>query len=262
MLSVNLLEHYRQLSQRSLTIVDVETTGSRPYNSRITEISVLQASLAEGIRHQQTTLVNPQTFIPAKITEITGISQAMVATAPTAAEVLPAYLPLLRSGVMTAHNLEFDYSFLRMEATRIGKALVRSPQDQLCTVQLSRLLLADLRSRSLPYLVKHFQFPIDTSHRAEADTLACWFLAKHLLTEICEQDDSLLLDKFARQWISLKDAARILNCSPTKAQRHLEDHSAEHRWLGRGRNQLLVYRRGDVENLFYEYQQSIQQSLF
>jgi hypothetical protein len=89
----------------------------------------------------------------------------------------------------------------------------------------------------------------------------CWFLAKHLLTEIYEEEDSILLAKFARQWISLKDAARILNCSPTKAQRHLEDYSAEHRWLRRGRNQLPVYCRGDVENLFYEYQNSIQQPL-
>ena len=259
MLSTDLIHHYRQLSQQPLTVVDVETTGRFASDSRVTEISVLQATLADGMQRQQTDLVNSKTIVPAKITEITGITQLMVDQAAIAAEVFPDYLPLLNTGVLTAHNLDFDYPFLQAEFRRIGASFSRPETAKLCTVKFSRLMLPDLPSRSLPDLVKHFRFEVGRSHRAEADTLACWLLAQRLFHEICTESDEVLIERFGRQWLSLKDAAALLGCS--QAQAKIKLAVAPSRFVGRGSSGTLMYRRHDVEEVFFEEQGGTQISL-
>ena len=257
MLSKQLLSHYRSLSQQPLTLVDVETTGRYAAGNRVMEIAVLQATLADDIQHQQTSLINPEEPIPAKISGFTGINQAMVKTAPIAAQVLPEYLPLLNAGVLTAHNLEFDYSFLKAEFGRLDIVFDRPATEQLCTVQLSRLMLPDLPSRSLPDLVRHFKFKVGKSHRAEADTLACWLLAKQLLTELNAEEDKVLLAKFARQWMPLKSAAEMLGCSEVQGRSRLTDAKAESRFVGRGSKGTWMYRRGDVERAMGDQDQQM-----
>lgn len=249
MLSTELLNHYRWVSQQPLAVVDVETTGRYPSNSRVIEISVLQGTLEAGIQSQQTALINPQAKIPFKISQFTGISQEMVEAVLPAAEVLPDYLPLLDSGILTAHNIEFDYPFLQAEFSRLNLKLDRPSNHQLCTVQLSRLMLPDLPSRSLPDLVRHFRFKVGKAHRAEADTLACWMLAEKLLAELNHEADDVLIARFARQWLPLKSAAEILNCSQNEARSRLA--AATSRFVGRKGNGTWMYRRGEVEQLFY-----------
>lgn len=252
MLSNDLLAYYRQLHQQLFTVVDVETTGRYASSSRIIEISVIQATLADGIVQQQTHLINPQTQIPLKIVQFTGITQKMVEHAPIAADVFPTYLSLLSVGILTAHNIEFDYPFLQAEYERLDRVFERSAAEQLCTVQFSRLMLPDLPSRRLPHLVKHFQFNVGQSHRAEADTLACWLLTKRLMTEILNEPDDVLLARFARQWLPLKDAAILLGCSQKNAKTRLA--IVPSRFVGRSSSGTLMYRRGDVEQVFYEQQ--------
>jgi DNA polymerase III subunit epsilon len=254
MLAVDLLHHYREVSQKPLTVVDVETTGSIALEGRVTEISVLQATLADGIQSQQTALVNPQTHIPAKIVEITGITQAMVDAAAIAATVLPDYLPLLSSGVLTAHNLKFDHSFLQTEYARLGIPFSRPASEQLCTVQLARLMLPELPSRSLPNLVQHFQFSVTTSHRAEADTIACWLLAQRLLTEISNEPDDALIARFTQQWIPLKVAAQLLGCRSKRARVLLDAAGVYSTEVEYSTYSTLRYRRGDVEQVYYQRQ--------
>lgn len=258
MLSTKLLDYYRQVSQQLLTVVDVETTGLYPSESRVIEVSVLQATLEGGIQSQKATLINPQTRIPSKITQITGIDQGMVERdGAIASAVFPHYLPLLNSGTLTAHNLEFDYPFLQAEYQRLGVVFERPVEQHLCTVQLSRLMLPDLSSRSLPNLVRHFGFKVGKSHRAEADTLACWLLAERLLGEILNEPEKILLARFARQWLPLKDAAKLLNCSQPKAKLLLAGIPSRQA----GRAGTLMYQRGDVERVLNEEQGDSQLSL-
>ncbi len=244
--SRDLLAFYRRASESVLTVVDVETSGSLPYRgARVIEVSVLQASLAAGVLHQETHLINPGVKLPANITAITGITQAMVAQGAFPEEVWPQCLDRLETGVLTAHNLEFDYSFLQAEYRHLDHAFSRSTEDQLCTVILSRLLLADLPSRSLPNLVKHFGFEVGTSHRAEADTLACWLLAEHLLRQIQTEPEASLLERMGQQWIRLQDAASIFNLPVKTTQKLLEKAGIDCRFSKRKNRPL--YRRGDVE---------------
>ncbi len=250
MRSIELLQSYRQMSQQIFTVVDVETTGRFSRGDRVTEVSVIRATLADGILEQRTSLINPQTRIPDRIVRFTGITQSMVNAAPVAAEVLPHFLPLLSQGILTAHNLSFDYGFLRSEFDRLETVFEKPKEEQLCTVQLSRLMLPDLPSRSLPKLVEHFQFDVGRSHRAEADTLACWLLLKRLMQEILNESDDVLIARFYRQWMPLKYAAVVLNCSPTEAQQQLDLAQVKARFVGRNKKDgTWMYRRGDVERV-------------
>lgn len=110
-------------------------------------------------------------------------------------------------------------------------------------------MLPELPSRSLPDLVQHFQFPVSHSHRAEADTIACWLLAKRLLTEIQNESDESLLQRFAQQWLPLGDAAAILGCSGKQARSRLEKAGVSPRL---GRHQTPLYQRGMVERVCLE----------
>ena len=252
MISIELLRHYRALSQRSFTVVDVETTGRYAYAHRITELSVLSATPDGEITQQQTDLVNPQVRIPPFISNFTGITQAMLDAAPLTADVLPRYLLQLNDGVLTAHNLEFDYAFLQTEYARIGVKYIRPETEQLCTLELARLMLPDLPSRSLPNLVQHFGFNVGRSHRAEADTIACWLLARRLLNELNQEDDEVLLKRFARQWLPLRIVADMLGCSLRKAQAQAEAAGIE----SRSTVKKPMYQRGDIERLISVLQQS------
>ncbi|MFE4107820.1 3'-5' exonuclease [Almyronema epifaneia] len=251
LLSTDLLAYYRHISQADLSIVDLETTGSLAYKARVIEVSVLQASLANGIQFQQTDLINPGVHIPAQVTRITGLTQAMIAPAIAPEAVWPQYQPLLTTGVLTAHNLAFDYRFLQSEYQRLGQTFERSPSQQFCTVLLSRLMLADLPSRSLPKLVEHFGFDVSESHRAAADALACWYLAEYLLRQIQQEPDEVILQRFGQQWMRLKDAAKLLKCRKDEAYALLEKAQIAPRL---SRSQKPLYRRGEVEKVFWQQQ--------
>jgi DNA polymerase-3 subunit epsilon len=245
--SSHLLAYYRYICEQTFTVVDVETTGIGADCSRVIEVSVLRASIREDFQEQVTYLINPQVLIPPQITCLTGIYQSMVDAAPASAEVWGECLPLLQRGILTAHNLPFDYAFLQSEYDRLGILFARPSDQRFCTLALARILLPELRSRSLSALVQYFNFDVGRSHRAEADTLACWMLAKQLLVQIRNMDDEALLDMFAQQWINATDAAALLGCSESEVgsvMKRSRASSRSHSRSGNGR-----YRRGDVESL-------------
>ncbi|MEM9006299.1 MAG: exonuclease domain-containing protein [Cyanobacteria bacterium P01_F01_bin.86] len=251
LLSTDLLAYYRTVSESSLTVVDVETTGSLPYQgARVIEVSILQASLEAGIQHQETHLINPGVRVPPMITRVTGITQTMVSQGLFPEDVWPGCLELLETGVLTAHNLEFDYGFLQSEYRHLEHTFLRPAEQRLCTVLLSRLLLADLPSRSLPNLVEHFGFDVGPSHRAGADTRACWLLAERLLKQIQAEPEEALIQRFSRQWIRLQEAAAILKCPQKTAQKLLDEEGIASR-LSKRKNRPL-YQRGDVERIMKE----------
>jgi DNA polymerase-3 subunit epsilon len=250
LLSSDLLNFYRRIANSPLTVVDVETSGSRPPKARVIEVAVVQGSLEEGATFETSFLIDAQVSVPPSITRLTGITTAMVQQGKPAETVWNAVLPHLRQGILTGHNLAFDYGFLQAEYRQMGKSFRRQESHRFCTVLLSRFLLADLPSRSLPQLVKHFQFDVGPSHRALADTKACWLLANLLLTRMQNMDDDTLLQQFRRQWIPLRDAAKIFSCSRQELQVKLDDRQCERRSSRRSNRHL--YRRGDVEELFQE----------
>ncbi|MEB3290728.1 MAG: 3'-5' exonuclease [Leptolyngbya sp.] len=244
----HLIAYYRQLAEATLTVIDVETTGPKPLTSRVIEIGLLQGSLGAGVTYEDSFLVNPQVRVPAQITRLTGITTAMVETGVPSQDLWPDLMSPLSEGVLTGHNLAFDYGFLQSEYRRMNQHFSRPEAQRFCTVILSRLLLADLPSRSLPSLVQHFGFNVGQSHRALADAKACWLLAQHLLTQLQEMSDQSLRCILERQWIPLSEAAKGFGHPPRDLQHHLERRGCEYR--SSRRSDRYLYRRGDLEALY------------
>lgn len=246
----DLLAYYRQLSQAQLTVVDVETTGPKPATARVIEIGVVQGSLAEGITYEDSFLINAAARVPRQITQLTGITTEMVSQGKSAETLWPHLGDHLNQGVLTGHNLAFDYSFLQSEYRHLGQEFQRPDRDRFCTVILARLLLADLPSRSLPQLVQHFGFDVGPSHRALADAQACWQLAKLLIEQLQETSDGELRQLLAQQWIPLQEAAKAFSGTKRDLQDHLDRRGCEYR--ASRRSNRYLYRRGDLEALYQE----------
>jgi DNA polymerase-3 subunit epsilon len=104
----------------TFVVVDLETTGGSPATSAITEIGAVKVRGGE-VLGEFATLVNPQTEIPPFIAVLTGITDSMVATAPTIAAVLPAFLEFARGSVLVAHNSPFDVGFLRAACEQLAR---------------------------------------------------------------------------------------------------------------------------------------------
>ncbi|HEY9104335.1 3'-5' exonuclease family protein [Chitinimonas sp.] len=123
------------LLERPFVFVDLETTGANAQRDRITEVGIVHWDGENA--SEWSSLVNPETAIPPFISQLTGITDQMVADAPVFAALAPALLAQLEGRVFVAHNARFDYGFLRNEFRRVGldfKARV------LCTVKLSKRL--------------------------------------------------------------------------------------------------------------------------
>lgn len=159
-------------------IIDIETTGGNPREDKITEIAVL---LHDGQRivREFSTLVNPECRIPYNIRALTGITNEMVADAPKFFEIARDLVELTQDAIFVAHNVAFDYGFVRSEYRRLGYDYKR---DQLCTVKLSRKLIPGHRSYSLGRICEELNIAINGRHRAMGDAVATAGLFDLLLT--------------------------------------------------------------------------------
>ena len=165
------------MSDKLYAIIDIETTGGRATRDKITEIAVVLHD-GQKIVDSYETLINPEVPIPYGITKLTGISQDMVESAPRFFEVAKKVVEMTEDAIFVAHNVRFDYTFIREEFARLGFTYTRK---QLCTVRLSRKAFPGLKSYSLGNLIKHFEINVDDRHRAMADTLATVELFEKIL---------------------------------------------------------------------------------
>jgi DNA polymerase III subunit epsilon len=149
-------------------IVDIETTGGSPAGGGITEIAVLIHDGEEVTREFQT-LVNPGHSVPTYITGLTGIDNSMVMDAPTFEEIADELWDLLDGRVFVAHQVNFDYSFIREAFLKNGRLLNSS---RICTVRLARKVFPGLGSYSLGRLCESQKIPILARHRAMGDARA------------------------------------------------------------------------------------------
>ena len=149
-------------------IIDVETTGGRPKESKITEIAIYIHD-GEKVVDELCTLVNPEMDIPEFIIRLTGISNEMVQHAPKFYEIAKHIVEITSDCVFVAHNVAFDYSMIRGEFRSLGFDYRR---DQLCTVRSSRHLLPGFESYSLGKLCRALGIEAKNRHRASGDALA------------------------------------------------------------------------------------------
>jgi DNA polymerase-3 subunit epsilon len=159
------------LRETTFVVVDLETTGGRAGEDAITEIGAVKVRGGE-VLGEFGTLVNPRRGIPPEIVRLTGITEAMVYTAPPIEEVLPAFLEFAAGAVLVAHNAPFDTGFLRAACTAHGYAWPKPAV--LCTVRLARRVLTreEAPSCRLSALAELFRTQTTPNHRALDDAKA------------------------------------------------------------------------------------------
>ena len=162
----------RPLSDVTFCVVDLETTGgSAARGSKITEVGAVKVRGGEVLGEFQT-LVNPDESIPAFITVLTGITDAMVINKPRIAEVLPSFLEFARGSVLVAHNAPFDTGFLKHYSRELGIPWPRF--EVLDTAVLARrtLLRDEVPNCKLSTLARVFHATTTPNHRALSDARA------------------------------------------------------------------------------------------
>ncbi len=165
----------------NFAVVDLETTGGDAMHHRITEVGIVIYDGQKEIERFHT-LVNPQKNIPLGIQHLTGITNEMVADAPLFSEISQRVYDLVSGCIFVAHNVHFDFSFLKNELKEAGYS--NWNPRKLCTVRYTRKVLPGLKSYSLKNLVSHFGLNNENPHRALSDAIA----ALQILSEVLKRD--------------------------------------------------------------------------
>ena len=158
-------------------IVDIETTGGYAAANDITEIAIVLHD-GQGVTDVYQTLIKPSVPIPYFIQSLTGIHPLMLEDAPGFGEVAGQIHEMLQGRIFVAHNVNFDYSFVKHHLAASGLEL---NAQKLCTVRLARKVFPSLPSYSLGNLCRHFNIIIENRHRAGGDATATARLFDHIL---------------------------------------------------------------------------------
>ena len=165
------------MKTQEYAIVDIETTGGNAGGSRITEIAIIVHD-GTSIIERWETLINPQKEIPIPIFALTGINNEMVRHAPIFDDVAEKIFQLLSDRIFVAHNVNFDYSFIRHQLEESG---FKWTAKKLCTVRAARKVRPGFGSYSLGNLCRSLDIPITNRHRAGGDADATAILFSQLL---------------------------------------------------------------------------------
>ncbi len=159
-----------------LAFVDIETTGGRSQFDRIIEIGIVRVENNKVVKKYQS-LLNPDTYVSPFIEQLTGITSKELERAPTFYEVKDEILDILKDCIFVAHNVRFDYGFLKSEYKRY---LTNFSLKHFCTVKLSRALFPEHRHHNLDAIIDRFGFTCDNRHRALGDAEVIWNFYSHL----------------------------------------------------------------------------------
>jgi len=215
-------------------IVDIETTGGYASNNAITELAIV---LHDGVRElkRYETLVNPAMTIPRYVQALTGIDDSMVADAPYFNEIAPFVQEWLQDAVFVAHNVNFDYSFLKHQLNACGLEL---NAKKLCTVRLSRKAFPGAPSYSLGKICAHLDIPIPNRHRAGGDVDATVLLFERILQTGGERHiQDMLKVKSREQYLPLHVGAEQVNrLPPTPGVYYFHDQKGKVIYVGKAKN--------------------------
>jgi len=165
------------MKKSEYAIVDIETTGGNASHSRITEIAIVIHDGKEVLERWET-LVDPEQDIPAPIFALTGIDNDLVRNAPTFEKVAETIHNLLEGRIFVAHNVNFDFSFVRHQLAQEG---CKWTPRKLCTVRAARKICPGLPSYSLGNLCRSLGIPLENRHRAGGDADATAILFSKLM---------------------------------------------------------------------------------
>jgi DNA polymerase-3 subunit epsilon len=171
------------LAEVTFVVLDLETTGGTPQDGGITEIGAVRVRGGEPLGEFQT-LVRPPMAIPPFIAVLTGITDSMVADAPSLSAVLPSFLEFIAGSVLVAHNAPYDIGFLKGACQRTGHLWPSA--TVIDTVRLARHIVSkdEAPNRKLGTLARLFGSPTTPDHRALTDARATVHVLHALLARL------------------------------------------------------------------------------
>lgn len=178
-------------------IVDIETTGSQPDGNGITEIAIVLHNGVE-VEGRYETLVNPGYPIPPYVAHLTGISNEMVSVAPPFSAVAEQIYRLLHNRIFIAHNVNFDYSFIKYHLRNAGYEWM---PKKLCTLKLSRKAFPGVPKYGLEHICRTLDITVKNRHRAGGDADATAILFGKILEKGGEKMIREFLKKENREQI-------------------------------------------------------------
>lgn len=154
--------------RKPITFIDVETTGTNAAYGKVIEVGVLRFEYPNIVKKFHT-LINPEIPVDPFIFQLTGISEKDLENAPTFYHIKDELLELFDGAIFAAHNVRFDYSFIKEEMDRCN-----APFDvkKLCTVKLARALYPEMKLYNLDAIIEHFGLKCKNRHRAFDDAKA------------------------------------------------------------------------------------------
>lgn len=160
-----------------LAFVDVETTGTRSSYDRIIEIGILRVEDNKLVKTFHS-LINPQSYLPKEITMLTGITEQDIEHAPTFRLIKDDIFEMLKGCTFVAHNVRFDYAFLKHEFLREN---IPYSAKQFCTVKLSRFLFPQWQRHNLDTIITQCHIECKNRHRAFDDAEVLFKFYQQLL---------------------------------------------------------------------------------
>ena len=176
-------------------IVDIETTGGYAAAHGITEISI-HVFDGNAVVEKFETLINPCQSIPRYIQAMTGITDEMVGDAPVFEDVADTIYDLLYDKIFIAHNVNFDYSFVKSHLMSCG---YEYNAKRLCTVRLSRKIFPGFPSYSLGNLCNSLDIQVENRHRAGGDAEATVKVFQKLLQNDSQQHIAKSLQRSSKE---------------------------------------------------------------
>ncbi len=186
--------HERPLKDTVFVALDFETTGLYPAVDRVIEAGLVKFTL-DGVKETLETFVDPEQFLPAEASRISGITAQDLMGAPKMGEVFPRMKGFLTDTVLLAHNLNFDYGFLTAEASRLGEEV--SVKWGIDTVALSKTVFKGFPSYSLQNLAASLGIDTFRAHRALDDANLCRELFFSCLNQV-ENYPEMRVEDFCR----------------------------------------------------------------
>ena len=210
-------------------VFDIETTGLEPQKCRITEIGAIKLVNGE-VTDKFSQLINPGVSIPPAITNLTGITDEMVADKPDIAEVLPRFLDFCAGASVVAHNASFDCGFIRYNAAALGLEFKNRTID---TLRLSRELFPKENKHSLDVVCRRLGVSLENHHRAVDDATATaevFLKLAELSGKNSDTDSDMNIDThpellkgqryhiilLARNYVGLKNLYKLISLSNLK----------------------------------------------
>ena len=230
---------------------DLETTGLYACHDKITEIGAVK--IKDGVVIDTfSTFVNPERPIPAAVVQLTGITDSMVAGAPSQSDAVRSFLEFCAGAIVVAHNSPFDTGFIRKACENMGEEYTLTSID---TVAIARSILPNINNVKLDTLAKYFRLGKLNHHRAvdDAEMLTNIFLnLTRLLTERLDIHDVHELKEKVRggdykklptyhQIILVKNKTGLKNLYRLISKSHLDYYYKRPRIP---RSELMKYREG------------------